>query len=146
MTTKRISLREDKRSRPRMEMTALIDCVFLLLIFFLLTSSFVNTQQLELELTPLASGEPDTAERSVLTFSINEKGAYFLDGNPITEQALDEKLMAQAVLDPKTPLRLLADRQAPAGKLLHLVDATRMAGLERLELSGELKPEEPSAP
>ncbi len=132
----RIRLAERQRIRPRMDLTALVDCVFLLLIFFLLSSSFTRQKQLGLDLEPMSGGEETAPDPSALVWVIEKDGTLFLNEEPIAEENVRPRLAEAAERNTGTPMVITADRDAPAGRVLHLLDEARAAGLSSIELTG----------
>lgn len=72
-------------------MSSMTDIVFLLLIFFMLTSTMVTTNALDLVL-PKAKGKTDSNKNT--TVNINKDSEYFIDKNPVAKEQLEEQLLA----------------------------------------------------
>lgn len=72
-------------------MSSMTDIVFLLLIFFMLTSTMVTTNALDLVL-PKAKGKTDSNKNT--TVNINEKSEFFIDKNQVSKEQLEEQLLA----------------------------------------------------
>lgn len=132
-----IRLVERHRLRPRMELTALVDCVFLLLVFFLLTSTYSRQRQLDLSLQPLQGGEVVPPASAPVALEINAAGQIHLRGEVLTEAGLQAFLAQQAAADSTRKLSLIADQQAPAGRVLSVLDQARLAGLTEVNLIGK---------
>jgi len=79
-----------KRTTLQIPMTALIDIVFLLLIYFLLTTNFLTTDILSLELPSAGTSVPQ--QLRVLTISLNAAGEIYLDNSPLTDKELFQRL------------------------------------------------------
>jgi biopolymer transport protein ExbD len=139
----RIALVRPHRLPPRLELTPLIDCVFLLLVFFLLTASFSHQGAIDLEL-PAVSGEAaDAAEPGILQVTINRDGSVLISDQTMTRDALKSFFVSMTAGDRVLPgVRIYADRQAPAGVVIETLDAARSAGLQRVEIAGEIKAQE----
>lgn len=72
-------------------MSSMTDIVFLLLIFFMLTSTMVTTNALDLVL-PKAKGKTDSNKNT--TVNINKDSEFFIDKNPVEKEQLEEQLLA----------------------------------------------------
>lgn len=132
----RIRLVDTQRNGPRMDITALVDCVFLLLIFFLLTSTYMNRRQIEVDLPPLTSGQPVTDDGTRLDIVVDRTGQYLLDDLPITESDLSARLVTASEAGPDMRVSVRTDREAPAGRVIFILDAARAAGLGAVDLEG----------
>jgi biopolymer transport protein ExbD len=123
-----------------MELTALVDCVFLLLIFFLLTSTYLNRSQIGIELAPVRTGEQVTDGPEPLEIVVERSGAFMLGKAELDEASLRARLLEAGTIDPDAPVSVLADREAPAGRVLFALDAAREAGLTSVDLVGKQGP------
>lgn len=86
-----MDLRGRNKINPDFSMSSMTDIVFLLLIFFMLTSTMVSTNVLNLEL-PKANGTPAGEIQNDLVISINNNGDYFIDKTPIAKENLEREL------------------------------------------------------
>ncbi len=118
--------------RPAVNVTSLIDVLFLLLTFFLVTTQFVDQSALKIELPAMAhSEETQHAKRFILNVSAD--GQMALDGKAIDMASLREALKAQASdVDASGGLVLRADRQLPYGEVMGILDLVRGAGIRRI--------------
>jgi biopolymer transport protein ExbD len=112
-----------------LNLTPLIDVVFLLLIFFMVTTTFDRETQLKIEL-PQASGEHKKAVKS-LEVSIDSKSHFFINQKEIVNSGLDtiKKALKQAAGDQKNPpLLISADGQATHQSVITVLDAAGQLG------------------
>lgn len=106
-------------ARPRrlgFNMTPMIDVVFLLIIFFLVSSHLARQEsQIPLPLPVAASGEDEAAEAAPrVTISVDEAGQLFLGGQVITDAMLEVRLAAaRAELGENMEVRIRSSRQTP---------------------------------
>ena len=132
-------IRERKRKRPSINITSIIDVVFLLLIFFMVSTTFAEHPGIKLELPTASTAEPNKLEP--LTLAIDKKGQMFLNDVPIEESTLRTKLKA-ATKRPDTTLVLRADKDVPYGHVIRAMDITRQSGIRRIVSLTEVpKPE-----
>lgn len=139
---------------PRVEMTPLIDVIFLLLTFFIYSMVvMVQAEVLPVALTPVATGESAEADDNrIVVITMDRSGALYLDREPIESEALDARLRELAEADP--PPRLFVAMEAtPEGDiasplpgvdrgplLISLIERLRAVGLTDFSIVG---PEEP---
>lgn len=115
---------------PSLSLAPMIDVVFLLLIFFMVSTTFVVRPGLDLSL-PQSDHEVETApERWVV--SIDPEGSIYLDRETISRDALLERLSE----DPK-PVSLRADRTVPHGLVVEVLNTVKEAGVESVNVSTE---------
>jgi len=128
----RIKLPE--RSSPEISLAPLIDCVLLLFIFFLLTSSFARDRQMEIEL-PESTASEETAT-SVIRITVEKGGDIEIDGTPITgvPHMLDTLSRAAAEHDDKEVL-LIADRRVSLEEVIAVLDCASDAGLGTVSIA-----------
>ncbi len=125
-----------RRSAQVPNLTPLIDIVFLLLIFFMLTSHFVQEEALDVALPEARSGAPSEGE-SRLTLVIDAQGHYRLDGAEVSEAGLEAALRSALTEREDKALRVRGDRDAPLGLAVRLLDAARRAGASGVDLLTE---------
>lgn len=131
-----------RRGGAVVDITALVDVVFQLLIFFLLTSSYVSQTQpnqdsarVPVEL-PESSLEASASEIDDITISIDDKGEVFLDGNRVTIEELGVELLRVAEKNPKTIVLIRGDETVPYGRIAQVMAIARAS---RLRISAELE-------
>lgn len=127
---KPLDLRPRSRRRPVLNVTSLIDVLFLLLIFFMVSSTFVEHPAIELDLPQASTSEP--AEVDSLRLAIPEDGRLLLEGEEVEPAALGERLREAAQDNPELLLILEADRRSDYGRVVEALDAARQAGVQRI--------------
>jgi biopolymer transport protein ExbD len=120
-----------KRLTTSIDMAPLIDVVFLLLIFFMLTSSF-TAPSLQIKL-PTATSRPDSTPEVILV-SVDAKGSITLQGSPVSLSQFDQKLQAisQGQVDRKIHFR--GDQRMNYGLFVELMDRARQIGIVQFNL------------
>lgn len=128
---------EGRRKAGQMpNLTPLIDIVFLLLVFFMLTSHFVREQSLNIDLPVADSGEA-VNEDGQLEVVINTEGLFLIDEHIVEEQNL-EGVLRQHLADRREKLvRVRGDRGAPLGQAVTVLDAARKAGADSVDIVTE---------
>ena len=122
-----------KRRTPIIPIVALVDILTVLLIFFVLTTTFKKENRnalLKISLPQASSLTPatDTAPRTAL--SVTADSAIFLDEAPVAIDALPDAIRAFRTARPSARLELKADEKAPLGTLVKVWDALAAAGLK----------------
>jgi biopolymer transport protein ExbD len=123
----------EKQSQRRvtLDMSPMMDIVFLLLIFFLVTSTFLPDSGMDLELP-----ESTTATQSELAptmISVAEDGALRLDGEAISVEELQQRVAALPQSD-RQRITVRADARVDYGVIVRIIDALRNAGVNGLSL------------
>jgi biopolymer transport protein ExbD len=111
----------------------LIDVVLLLLIFFLVTTRFVENS-LEIDLPEAASAEASERSR-VLVVDVSDEGAIEIEGRSVPSADL-AALFAERVEDVDV-LEIRADRMAPHYAVVDVLDAARLSELERVRIAAD---------
>ena len=114
--------------------TSLTDIVLLLLIFFLLSSSFVLRPGLHVRL-PEGETTQETPQNPV-TVTVTTEGQLFVDQRPVSSfEALEAELRRRAESRPTVVLE--AERDVALEHAVHVLDLARQAGMDRLVIASE---------
>lgn len=127
----------------QINLTPLIDVVFLLLIFFMVTTTFTQETRLAVNL-PEADGEPVESAPSTIEISVSEGGSYAVDGRPLVNGQLDTLMRALEEVsggNKDVSLILIADAEASHQSVVTAMDAIGQSGFSRLSIATR-KPEE----
>ncbi len=115
------------------QMTPLIDCVFLLLIFFLVATVMKKIEkELPVELPRSAAAMEMAQQEDILIISIDAAGNYYLGATPISLEILHSRLRETAKTNPNRRIRIDGDRRAPFQSFVHLMDLCRFEGLKNV--------------
>jgi len=130
-----------KEESVEVNLTPLIDVVFLLLIFFMVTTTFDRHARLKVSL-PESSAKTTQQKEEPLVLSIDAKGNYFLNDRQIVNQQLDtlkqalQKVIGQTGQDYKdVALVLRADANTPHQSVVRAMDAASQLGMTRLSIA-----------
>ena len=116
--------------KPVINIASLVDVLFLLLIFFMVTSAFVEQPNIKLELPSTRHSEVSKMNNMVL--SIARDGKLFLQGRPVDKKNL-EKELRRVVLDTGDEVLVLkADKFVPYGVVIDIMDAAKGAGFRKV--------------
>ncbi len=116
--------------KPVINIASLVDVLFLLLIFFMVTSAFVEQPNIKLELPSTRHSEVSKIENMVLTIARN--GELFLQDRPVDKKNL-EKELRRVILDTGDEVLVLkADKFVPYGVVIDIMDAVKGAGFRKV--------------
>lgn len=130
-------LRHNRNNEPDLNLTPLIDVVFLLLIFFMVSTTFEKESEISIEL-PDASGEVAKKESFTIEVSIDAEGRYFVNQRRVKDTSIVTLKQAVALVrgEHKDPQFVIsADRNTPHQAVVKAMDAARQLGLYRLTFS-----------
>jgi biopolymer transport protein ExbD len=124
-------------SRININLAALIDIVFLLLIYFLLTSNFIEQDSLDIQLPKVET--TGNLSQDHIVIKIDHHGNYFLDDQQVPEKSLDRAL-ASSLLDPRRKRVLVkADSRVVYDRVITVMDLAKKNGARQLMLATEPK-------
>ena len=130
-------LRTKRDKDLELNITPLIDVVFLLLIFFMVSTTFQRESEITIEL-PESSGDIAETDKKVIEISIDNQGRYFVNQRRLKDS--DIKTLKKAISitrgDAKEPkLIISADKMTPHQSVVRAMDAARQLGLVHLTFS-----------
>ncbi|MEZ4839162.1 ExbD/TolR family protein [Flavobacterium sp.] len=114
-----MNIRGRNKVSPEFNMSSMTDIVFLLLIFFMLTSTMVTTNALDLVL-PKAKGKTDSNKN--ISVSINKDLEFFIDKEKVLETDLEAKLIALFPNKDEKAIILRAEEGVPIEKAVNVLD------------------------
>lgn len=129
-----MNLRHARHNDPEINLTSLIDVVFLLLIFFMVSTTFNRESAISIEL-PEADGKPLKTERFVVEISIDGQGRYFVNQRRIKNDKVSTLKRAIRLTqgDHENPqLIISSDRNTPYQAVVSAMDAARQLGIMHL--------------
>ena len=140
-----MKFRSEERDSPEIGLTPLIDVVFLLLIFFMVSTTFERSSELNIEL-PVASANANDPRDTIIAVAIDSGGGVRVGGvvlpNPQTESVQRALAAAAQGLD-APPLVISADARTPHQSVVTVMDAARRAGLHKLTFAAQRTAEPP---
>ena len=129
-----MNMQPRRREGPDVNLTPLIDVVFLLLIFFMVSTTFERETEISIEL-PEANGKQVDIERQLVEISIDAKGRYFVNKVEVINTQLDtlKQEIKRAAGDQQKPQVLLSvDKATPHQAVITAMDAARQLGFVNL--------------
>lgn len=129
-----------RRPDPLVDVTPMIDVVFQLVLFFMVSTTFKTAPGIQVDL-PRSSQEVVIAEDDDLQIWMTLEGSIFVDDQPVDLEQLVRVLERTAERDPDTLVVIKADTGVEHGRVVRVMDYARARGLSRLAIATEV-PEE----
>jgi len=126
-------------SRAELSMTPLIDMVFLLLIFFAVTTNF--TKETGIQVDKASASTARILDRDLLLISVDDKGNYWYDGSIQSAVAIVTMVQKEIASKPGSTVILLPDKNGRVEPLIGLMDALRQRGITRFSIGTKKKAE-----
>ncbi len=123
----------DDSSDTGIDMSPLIDCVFILLIFFIVTTVFVEETGVEVN-KPLAASASNL-EKTSLLIAITDTGQVFAGGSEIGVAGVRPLVKRALLKDSTTPVILQTDMDSKAGAFMRVLDEVNLAGAKKVSMS-----------
>lgn len=127
------------RRKPEVMISPLIDVIFLLLIFYAVTTQFVSEQRLKLKLPEAKTAEAvgRSAEKKPPIVTIANDGTVWIDDQQVAEDQLEQQIRALVERSPEKSIILKGDRGANYGVVIRVLDVARSVGAEGIQMSAE---------
>ena len=132
-----MNLQPGDQDEPEVNLTPLIDVVFLLLIFFMVSTTFEQQSRIQIEL-PEATAEPVETESETLEIVIDAEGRYFINERQVVNTELKTlKGAISKAVDGRESLTVVirADATTPHQAVITALDATSQLGLTQISLA-----------
>ena len=132
-----MKLYHEDREEPEINLTSLIDVVFLLLIFFMVSTTFERHALLRLDLPEAATAETETVP-NIIEMVITEDGRLFIDDQMLaddTRSTVQAAIVERFANNPEATLVVRADAEAPHRLVVRVLDAAAAEGIRRLTIA-----------
>lgn len=124
---------ENNEDEPEVSMSPLIDCVFLLLIFFLVSSmTKVKKKDINVDLPVSAAAIKLKPDNKQAVAGLDKNGSYYWEGQPCSTNFLLDQLREICIINPDKRIRLDMDKDAPFGRFVELMDACQFYNLKNI--------------
>lgn len=134
-----MKFRRKPRENVEINLASLIDVVFILLLFFVVTTTFTRETQLKVDLPEAATGAPpEQTELKQLEVLIDAQGGYALNGQALLKSdlaALMAALQKESAGDNSLPLIISADAKTPHQSVITAMDAAGKLGFAHLRIT-----------
>jgi len=141
-----LKLRPSEDQDPEISLTPLIDVVFLLLIFFMVSTSFNRESEISVDL-PEASAEKIESEQTPIDLTIDRDGRFYINGKQVINTQITTliKALKLVINDQDQPSLLIsADGKTPHQAVVTAMDAARILGIHQLSLATKQTPGNPA--
>ncbi len=133
MARKRVKAAQDE---AQIDMTPMLDIVFIMLIFFIVTASFVKESGITVE-KPLAETATKRPKANIF-IGIDQRGDIYMLKNKVDKDAVKTGLQDMLLENPESTIVIQADNRADAGVLLKVLDAAKAAGVKNISVAADL--------
>ncbi len=133
MATRRRRTRGEEESE--INMTPMLDVVFIMLIFFVVTASFVKEAGIDVNRPEAATVE--VKERGNIMVAITETGEIWIDKRKVDVRALQANIQRLHAENPQGSVVIQADENSKNGLLVQVMDAARLAGVSNVSIAAE---------
>lgn len=131
------TLRQYDSEAAEINLTPLIDIVFILLIFFLVTTTFIRDAGVEIQRPAARSAQPTPTTAMLLAIRAN--GELWMERRPVDIRSLPAELQRLRADKPNPAVIIQADRNANVGLLVRVMDQVRQAGISDISLAADAK-------
>ncbi len=123
---------ENQQTNQGIDMSPLIDVVFILLIFFIVTTVFVRETGVEVDKPQALSSS--TLEKNVMLIAITAAGQVMYDGSNIGVSGI-RSLIEQSKVEEERPVVVQADKSVPTEQLIAVIDEVKLAGVSNVSIA-----------
>ncbi len=129
-------IHDKPKRKVQINVTSLIDVLFILLIFFMVSSTFLEQPGMKLELPKAKSAQVEQIENLIIY--VDRRMQIFLNDKPVAVDRL-EKQLRETIADNESPtLVLRADKAVPHGLVVTIMDVAKQVGVKRLVVGTEV--------
>jgi biopolymer transport protein ExbD len=129
--------RHANTEKTEIDLTPMLDVVFIMLIFFIVTASFVKESGIDVNRPNAATAE--RKERGNILIAISAGGQIWIDKRQVDVRALRANIERLHAENPQGAVVIPADRDSKNGLLVEVMDAARMAGVENVSIAADLE-------
>jgi biopolymer transport protein ExbD len=123
---------------PEVNLISLVDVVFMLLIFFMVTTTFVQTSGLKVALPQAGPSQPQPASGNIIEVVVDAEGRYYIDGRQLRDRSaltLERGLVEVMGNDRSKPLLVRADARATHQAVVTVMDVAARNGYSKLSIA-----------
>lgn len=126
--------KKTKQNNAVIDITALIDVIFLLLIFFMISTTFINATGIKIEL-PTTTAKPAAGKPQTLEVAISAQHEIYFSGKQIRRNQLKNALIEARKKSDQSSLVIRADGNAQHKVVVFVMDTARQAGLNKFSIA-----------
>ncbi|MBI3180335.1 MAG: biopolymer transporter ExbD [Deltaproteobacteria bacterium] len=125
--------RTGEEEEAEVNLTPMLDMSFIMLIFFIVTASFVKEAGVDVNRPVAASAE--TKERASIFIALTEGGQVWIDKREVDPRAVRANLERLRAENPQASVVIQADKESKNGLLVQVMDAARLAGVAEISIA-----------
>ena len=138
-----MKFRRRQHTRLSLDVTPLIDVIFLLLIFFMISTTFISAPGIHVNL-PTANSKANPESGKPIEVTVTEKNEIYIDGRSIKKEAIQRELSQIKKTSDKELLVIKADGQVRHQVVVDIMDAAKQAGIKKLSIATRPKENTPA--
>ncbi len=128
--------RARNKEKSEVNLTPMLDVVFIMLIFFIVTASFVKEAGIEITRPPAATAVRQ--ERGNIMVAITANDQIWIDRRPVDPRFIRANIERLHAENPQGSVVIQADKDSKNGLLVAVMDAARLAGIKSVSLAAEV--------
>jgi biopolymer transport protein ExbD len=128
---RKINGRQEEQAQA-IDLTPMLDVVFIMLIFFIVTASFIKSPGIEVNKTPTVMAEK---KKPGILVGINEQSQIWIDKNPVKDNLVKLYLLRLYAENPKGGLVIQVDGEAAVEKVALVADVAKEVGITNISVS-----------
>ena len=118
--------------------TPLVDIVLVLLIIFMVTTSYIVNPSIKVDLPKAATGSDQV--KTTLGLTLTKDGSLYLNGDKTDDGGLQRYIAAELPRNPDLQAVIAADKVVPHGNVVHVIDLVKRAGVRKFAINVEANP------
>ena len=130
-----IRRRRNKREDSTLDLTPMLDIVFIMLIFFIVTTSFIKESGIEVNRPNAETAERD--QKGNILVAISENNEIFIDRRKVDLRAIRPNIIRLKAENPEGSVIIQADKASQTGLLVEAMDQIRLAGVQEISIAAE---------
>ncbi|MEM5528037.1 biopolymer transporter ExbD [Gammaproteobacteria bacterium AS21] len=119
------------------DMTPMLDVVFIMLIFFIVSTTFVRDEGVEINRPNASSAQQQKSDGVVV--AIDSNGQAWLDQQKLSISMLEQQLQSKIAKGALSSVLIKADRETPTGDLIKILDLIKATGISQVAVATEQK-------
>jgi biopolymer transport protein ExbD len=131
-----MEMRRPRKKRSLViNLTSLIDVMFLLVLFFMVSATFVSQPAISLELPD--AKHADVARQTPVVVYVDERGSVYINDEPVEMALFEQELVSRLADSAEKAVVLKADARVSHGVVIHVLDQIKGAGVKKLVVATE---------
>ena len=123
------------REESNLDLTPMLDIVFIMLIFFIVTTSFIKESGIEVNRPNAETAERD--QKGNILVAISENNEIFIDRRKVDLRAIRLNIIRLKSENPEGSVIIQADKASQTGLLVEAMDQIRLAGVQEISIAAE---------